>query len=164
MSKINLCFTDKYTSTGYRAATFDEIMTGARQALAARIRRGTVLTSPRLTSDFLTARLSQRPHEVFTLVYLDNRHRLIACEGLFRGTIDGVSVHPREIVKEAWKHNAAAVILAHNHPSGVAEPSSADELIIRRVKAALELVDTRVLDHVIVAGGDTTSFAQRELL
>jgi DNA repair protein RadC len=110
------------------------------------------------------ARLAQHPYEVFTLIYLDKRHRVIACQDLFRGTIDGASVYPREVVKEALKHNAAAVILAHNHPSGVAEPSQADEMITQRVKEALALVDIRVLDHVIVAGGDTTSFAERGLL
>jgi len=164
MSSINLFIADQNTSTGYREATFEEIMTGARQALSQRVRRGTLLTSPRLTASFLTDRLGTRAYETFTLIYLDNRHRMIACEDLFRGTIDGASVHPREVVKEALKNNAAAVILAHNHPSGVAEPSQADELITQRLKAALALVDIRVLDHVIVAASDTTSFAERGLL
>jgi DNA repair protein RadC len=109
-------------------------------------------------------RLANREFETFCLIYLDNRHRLIACEDLFRGTIDGASVHPREVVKEALKHNAAAVILAHNHPSGVAEPSHADELITRRLREALALVDIRVLDHLIVAVGATVSFAELGLL
>jgi DNA repair protein RadC len=109
-------------------------------------------------------RLATREFETFCLIYLDNRHRLIACEDLFRGTIDGASVHPREVVKEALRHNAAAVILAHNHPSGVAEPSHADELITRRLREALQLVDIRVLDHLIVAGGETVSFAERGLI
>jgi DNA repair protein RadC len=161
---INLYISDEHTATGYREATLDEIMTGARQALRSRVRTGTVLSSPRMTANYLTARLAQHPYEVFTLIYLDNRHRLIACEDLFRGTIDGATVHPREVVKEALKHNAAAVILAHNHPSGVAEPSQADEQITRRLREALALVDIRVLDHVVVAGGDTTSFAERGLL
>ena len=162
MSSINLFIADDHTSTGFREATFEEIMTGARQALSSRVRRGTLLNSPRLTANFLIARLGQLPYETFTLIYLDNRHRMIACEDLFRGTIDGASVHPR--VKEALRHNSAAVILAHNHPSGVAEPSHADELITQRLKAALALVDIRVLDHVIVAAGETISFAQRGLL
>ena len=95
---------------------------------------------------------------------MDNRHRVIEFAQLFRGTVDGTSVYPREVVKEALKHNAAAIILAHNHPSGVAEPSQADERITKRLKAALELVDIRVLDHVIVGRNSTTSFASRGLL
>jgi DNA repair protein RadC len=164
MSSSNLFIADEHTSTGFREATFEEIMTGARQALSSRVRRGTLLNSPRLTANFLIARLGQRPYETFTLIYVDNRHRMIACEDLFRGTIDGASVYPREVVKEALRHNSAAVIFAHNHPSGVAEPSHADELITQRLKAALALVDIRVLDHVIVAAGETISFAQRGLL
>jgi len=152
MSSINLYITDTHTSTGYREATLDEI------------RRGTVFSSPKITADYLIARLGQLQHEVFTLIYVDSRHRFIACQDLFRGTIDGASVHPREVVKEALRHNAAAVILSHVHPSGVAEPSRADEQITQRLKAALSLVEIRVLDHVIVAGGDTTSFADRGLL
>jgi DNA repair protein RadC len=95
---------------------------------------------------------------------LDNRHRFIAADDLFRGTIDGATVHPREVVKEALGHNAAAVIIAHNHPSGVAEPSQADQQITERLKAALSLVEIRVLDHIIVAGGATLSFAEKGLL
>jgi DNA repair protein RadC len=116
MSGITLYTTDASTSTGYREATFDEIMIGARQAVSRKVRRGTTLTSPQATANYLMARLAQHPYEMFTLIYLDNRHRLIACQELFRGTIDGASVHPREVVREALKHNAAAVILAHNHP------------------------------------------------
>ena len=95
---------------------------------------------------------------------LDNRHRVVECQELFRGTIDGASVHPREVVKEALQRNAAACILLHNHPSGVAEPSHADELITRRLKDALALVDIRVLDHLIVAGEEVISFAEKNLL
>jgi DNA repair protein RadC len=163
MSSI-LYITDEHTATGYREATLDEIMTGARQALRSRVRRGTVFTSPKLTADYLIARLGQLHHEVFTLIYVDARYRFIACQDLFRGTIDGATVHPREVVKEALRHNAAAVILSHVHPAGVAEPSQADEQITRRLREALALVDIRVLDHVVVAGGDTTSFAERGLL
>jgi DNA repair protein RadC len=156
--------TDGNTPTGFRPATLDEIMTGARQALALRVRKGIELTSPQRTRDYLTAHLATREHETFCLIYLDNRHRLIAFQELFRGTIDGASVHPREVVKEALRHNAAAVILAHNHPSSVAELSQADELVTRRLREALSLVDIRVLDHLIVAGGETLSFAERGLL
>jgi hypothetical protein len=107
---------DVNAPTGFRAATLEEIMSGARQALALRVRKGTELNSPQRTRDYLMTRLANREFETFTLIYLDNRHRLIACEDLFRGTIDGASVHPCEVVKEALKHNAAAVILAHNQP------------------------------------------------
>lgn len=164
MSALTLYITDVNNPTGYRVAILDEIMAAARHALSIRVRKGTLLDSPKATTDYLTARLAQREHEVFTLIYLDNRHRLIACQDLFRGTVDGASVHPREVVKEALRHNAAAVILCHNHPSGIAEPSHADALITRRLREALALVDIRVLDHLIVAGGDTLSFAERGLL
>jgi DNA repair protein RadC len=122
------------------------------------------LTSPRATRDFLVARLRDRPYEVFCCLYLDNRHRLTGFDELFRGTIDGASVHPREVVREALGHRAAAVILAHNHPSGIAEPSQADELITQRLRDALALVDIRVLDHLIVGDGTCTSFAERGLI
>jgi len=103
-------------------------------------------------------------HELFCCLYLDNRHRVLRFDELFRGTIDGTSVYPREVVKEALGVNAAAVILAHNHPSGVAEPSQADERITKRLKAALDLVDIRLLDHFIVGDGAATSLASRGLL
>ena len=114
--------------------------------------------------EFLHAHLRDRPYEVFCCLYLDNRNRLIMFEELFRGTIDGASVHPREVVRRALEHNAAALILAHNHPSGIAEPSQADEIITRRLKSALGLVDIRVLDHLVVGDGETVSFAERGLL
>ena len=122
---------------------------------------GSALANPRATRDFLRMRLRDLPHEVFCCVYLDNRHRVIAFEELFRGTIDGASVHPREVVKQALARNAAAVILVHNHPSGLAEPSQADELITRRLKEALGLVDIRVLDHLVVGDAVCESFAER---
>jgi DNA repair protein RadC len=164
MNGTTLYITDVNAESGFRLATIEEIMTGARQALALRVRRGTDLSSPQRARDYLMTRLAEREHEVFTVIYLDNRHRLIACQELFRGTIDGASVHPREVVKEALRHNAAALILAHNHPSSVAEPSQADELVTRRLREALQLVDIRVLDHLIVAGGETLSFCERGLL
>jgi len=136
----------------------------ARRHYAAALRTGPLLDSPGATHQFLIARLRDQPHELFCCLHLDNRHRLIAFDELFRGTIDGASVHPREVVKQALSRNAAAVILAHNHPSGVAEPSQADELITRRLCEALALVDIRVLDHCIVAGSACLSFAQRGLL
>ncbi len=124
---------------------------------------GPALTSPRLASDYLLAQLRDRDHEVFCCLYLDTRHRLIAFEELFKGTIDGASVHPREVVKQALARRAAAVILAHNHPSGVAEPSRADEAITARLRDALALVDIRVVDHVIVGDGVCVSLAERGL-
>ena len=124
---------------------------------------GPALTSPRLAADYLQAQLRDRDHEVFCCLYLDNRHRLIAFEELFKGTIDGASVHPREVVKQALARRAAAVILAHNHPSGVAEPSRADEAITARLRDALALVDIRVVDHVIVGEGECVSLAERGL-
>jgi DNA repair protein RadC len=157
-----LLYTD--APTGFRAATLDEIMAGARRALSNRVRKGAALTSPQLTRDFLTIKLAALEHEVFALILLDGRHRVIEYVELFRGTIDGASVHPREVVKLALEKNAAAVVLAHPHPSGVAEPSHTDELITRRLKDALALVDVRVLDHLIIAGGTAVSFAELGLL
>ena len=153
------------TATGEpQPATAEQILTAARTILARRVRRGTALTSPRAARDYLTLRLADREHEVFTILFLDTRHRLIDCTELFRGTLDGASVHPREVVKEALARNAAAVILAHNHPSGVAEPSQADEIITTRLRDALALIDVRVLDHLIVAGSSVTSLAERGVL
>jgi DNA repair protein RadC len=125
---------------------------------------GEAISSPADTETFLLARLRDRPHEVFCCLYLDNRHRVLQFEELFRGTIDGTSVYPREVVKQALSANAAAVILAHNHPSGVAEPSQADERITKRVRSALELVDIRLLDHLIIGDGTSTSLASRGLI
>jgi DNA repair protein RadC len=122
------------------------------------------LSNPRATRDFLRMRLRDLPYEVFCCLWLDNRHRVIAFEELFRGTIDGAAVHPREVVKHALARNAAAVIVAHNHPSGFAEPSQADEFITRRLKEALALVDIRLIDHLVVGDGGCESFAERGLL
>ena len=128
------------------------------------LKTGPALEAPQATRTFLVAQLRDRPYEVFCCLHLDNRHRLIAFEELFRGTIDGASVHPREVVKAALARNAAAVILAHNHPSGVAEPSHADELITGRLRDALALVDIRVLDHLVIGDGRCLSFAELGLL
>ena len=126
--------------------------------------RGCVMENPQQTRDFLTSQLRDYPFEVFSCLYLDNRHRVIQFEELFRGTINGASVHPREVVKNALVHNAAAVIFAHNHPSGVAEPSEADRHITKQLSEALSLIDVRVLDHVVVGDGVTVSFAERGLM
>jgi DNA repair protein RadC len=125
---------------------------------------GEAIRSPDDTRAFLQAKMRHLGHELFCCLYLDNRHRVLRFDEMFRGTIDGTSVYPREVVKEALVVNAAAVILAHNHPSGVAEPSQADERITQRLKSALELVDIRLLDHLIVGDGQTTSMASRGLL
>ncbi|MBS0375814.1 MAG: DNA repair protein RadC [Proteobacteria bacterium] len=128
------------------------------------LKAGPPLTSPRLAGDYLRAELRDRDYEVFCCLYLDSRHRLTGFEELFAGTIDGASVHPREVVKRALARRAAAVILAHNHPSGVAEPSRADEVITQRLRDALALVDIRVVDHLIVGEGACVSLAERGLL
>ena len=129
-----------------------------------RLKCGPVLQSPRAARDYLVARLRDRQHEVFCCLFLDSRHRLICCEELFRGTVDGASVHPREVVKQALARNATALILAHNHPSGVAEPSQADEIITIRLRDALALVEIRLLDHLIVGDGSCTSLAEKGLI
>ncbi|HEX3838027.1 MAG TPA: DNA repair protein RadC [Steroidobacteraceae bacterium] len=136
----------------------------ARRHYRDSLKAGPALDSPDATRGFLIAQLRDRPYEVFCCLHLDTRHRLIAFEELFRGTIDGASVHPREVVRQALARNSAAVILAHNHPSGVPEPSQADELITQRLRDALALVDVRVLDHLIVGGERCLSFAERGLL
>ena len=136
----------------------------ARRYFAESLRAGDKIRDPHDTECYLRAQLQGLPHEIFCCLFLDNRHRVIRFVELFRGTIDGTSVYPREVVKEALAANAAAVILAHNHPSGVAEPSAADERITRRLKAALELVDIRLLDHMIVGDGSMTSLASRGAL
>ena len=136
----------------------------ARRHFREALRIGPALAAPEATRTFLLAQLRDRPYEVFCCLYLDNRHRLIAFEELFRGTIDRAGVHPREVLRQTLLHNAAAVIFAHNHPSGVLEPSQADELITRRLKEALGLVDIRVLDHFIIGDGLCFSFSEHGLI
>lgn len=135
-----------------------------RRYLAATLERANVLSNPRDTRDYLRARLRAYPHEVFACLFLDNRHRIISFDEMFAGTIDTAAVHPREVVKRALEHNAAAVILAHNHPSGVAEPSHSDLAITRRLKDALALVDIRLLDHLVIGDSESVSLAERGLL
>ena len=136
----------------------------ARRYLREGLQRDSVMDSPQAARDYLVAALRHRTHEVFACLFLDTRHRVIALEELFQGTIDGASVHPRVIVQRALHLNAAAAILVHNHPSGVAEPSAADERITRRIKDALALVDIRTLDHLVVGDTDCVSMAERGLL
>jgi DNA repair protein RadC len=136
----------------------------ARRALAEQMREADLLTSPQAVRDYLRLHLQGREEEVFVAVFLDAQHRAIQYEELFKGTLSQTSVYPREVVKRALYHNAAAVILAHNHPSGLAEPSRADELLTQALKQALALVDVKVLDHFVVGQGSSVSFAERGLL
>jgi DNA repair protein RadC len=159
---IELCVRDEGGEV--RQATGEEIVLEARRVMNRRVHRGTSMTSPQAVRDFLSIKLGALEHETFCVLLLDSRHRLIEFVELFRGTIDGASVHPREVVKLALAKNAAALVLAHPHPSGVAEPSQADELITKRLVSALSLVDIRVLDHMIIAGGEVSSFAERGLI
>ena len=144
----------------------DAIIESALKILESRISYNSdspSLTSPQASKDYVKLQLATYEHEVFACLFMDNRNRVITFEELFRGTIDGASVYPREVVKACMIHNAAAVIFAHNHPSGVAEPSHADEQITKRLKDASALIDVRVLDHLVV-GEDVISFAERGLL
>ena len=136
----------------------------ARRALAERLKERAVFDSPDAVGQYLQLHIASRPYEVFAALFLDAQHRLIALEELFRGTLTQTSVYPREVVVRALHHHAAAVVLAHNHPSGGVEPSRADEALTQALKAALALVDVRVLDHVIVAAGHTLSMAERGLV
>ena len=144
-------------------AQLQAVLEMAKRHLYEQLSRGDALCSPTQTRHYLAAQLGSFPHEVFACLFLDNRNRVLSFEKMFFGTIDGASVYPREVVRMALKKNAAAVIFAHNHPSGVAEPSQADEQITQRLKEALALVDIRVLDHLIV-GDEVVSFAERGLL
>ena len=143
----------------------DTTIQAALEILSRRLRKpGQLVSSPADLRHYATLRWAALEHEVFSIVYLDNRHRVIAVEELFRGTIDGAAVYPREVLKACLRHNASAVVIIHNHPSGIAEPSRADELITARLKDALSMVDIRLLDHLIVAGIDTVSLAERGLM
>lgn len=141
-------------------AQLQAVLEMARRHLAERLQRDSALESPQAVRDYLKARLRHEPHEVFACLFLDARHRVLAFEALFQGSIDGASVYPRQVVKRALAHNAAALILTHNHPSGVAEPSQADRSLTLRLKEALALVDVRVLDHFIVGDGEPQSMAE----
>ncbi len=136
----------------------------ARRAAQQQLRERTVLDAPATVREYVQLHIGQRPYEVFAVLFLDSQHRLLALEELFRGTLSQTSVYPREVVLRALHHNASALILAHNHPSGSVEPSRADEALTQTLKAALALVDVRVLDHIIVAPGQALSMAERGLL
>lgn len=148
-----------------KSAQLAAVLELARRALVEELRSGDLLSSPEAVRDWLRLQLAGRPHEVFCALWLDNRNRLLAFEELFRGTLAQTSVYPREVVKHALAHNAAAVVFAHNHPSGAAEPSRADEALTQALKQALALVEVKVLDHFVVAGAaPPLSFAERGLL
>ena len=141
-----------------------EILARALAILEGQLRDSPCFTSPGAVRDYLRVQLGPREHEVFACIWLDAQHRVLDYQELFRGTLTQTSVYPREVVKEALKRNSAAVIFAHNHPSGVAQPSHADELLTRTLKEALALVEVKVLDHFIVAGNQCLSFAERGLI
>lgn len=140
------------------------VMEISRRCHAEQLQRESALTSPDLVRDYLQLQLSDRSREIFACLLLDSQHRVICFEELFKGTIDSAAVHPREVVKLALSHNAAAMILAHNHPSGVAEPSLADQSITLRIKEALQMVDIRLLDHMVIGAGVAVSLAERGLI
>ncbi|GAA4357589.1 DNA repair protein RadC [Variovorax defluvii] len=148
----------------YRPATVDQILNAARRAIDQKLQRGASLNSSQAVKDYLQAKLGGFEHEVFSALFLDGQYRLIEYVEMFRGTIDVASVYPREVVKEALRLNTASVIFSHNHPSGSPEPSPADLALTRQLSTALATIDVRVLDHVIVAGAATLSFAELGLL
>lgn len=162
MSNHNL-FTQS-ANGAYEPATTEQILAAAHQALAHRVRRGASLESPRKVREYLQVRLGHLEHEIFGIILADQRLRVIEYVELFRGTIDGASVHPREVVKLALHSGAASCLLLHNHPSGVKDQSHADEIITKRIAAALALIDVRVLDHLIIAGDSVLSFAEEGLI
>ena len=142
-----------------------EVLAKALEIIENRLRKpGEAMSSPQIVKDFLTIKLAELDHEVFFTLWLDGQHRVIQFGSMFRGTLSQTSVYPREVVKEALRLNAGAVIFAHNHPSGMPEPSRADEMLTKTLQEALALVDVKVLDHIIVGGTTTVSFAERGLI
>jgi DNA repair protein RadC len=141
-------------------AQLQAVLEMARRHLAERLRRDSVLDSPLVVRDYLKALLRHEPHEVFGCLFLDAKNRVLAFEALFRGSIDTTSVYPRQVIKRALAHNAAALILCHNHPSGIAEPSQADRALTKRLQKALDLIDVKVLDHFIIGEGDPLSMSE----
>ncbi|MCW5255637.1 RadC family protein [Verminephrobacter aporrectodeae] len=148
----------------YRPARAEEVLSQARRVLSQRVRRGATMSSPQAVKDYLRLEIGVLEHEVFCVLFVDAQHRIIELKQMFRGTVTQTAVYPREVVKAALGCNAAAVLLAHNHPSGAAEPSGADEFLTQTLKTALALVDVRVLDHLVVTGADVRSFAELGLL
>ena len=147
-----------------RFAQVQAVLEIVKRVLRQPLQRGPVLDAPTRVRDYLRLSQGRTPHEIFTVLFLDAQHKLIASEEMFRGTLTQTSVYPREVVRRALLRNCAAVILSHNHPSGIAEPSRADQVLTRELQAALRLVDVQVLDHIIVAADASVSFAERGLL
>lgn len=158
----NFCQAHGLGSAKY--AQLQAVLEMARRHLQATLQRGDALESPQAVRQYLAAKLRHHTREVFACLFLDNKHRVIEFEPLFFGTINAASVYPREVVRRALDHNAAALILSHNHPSGVAEPSPADQQITQQLVRALEMIDVRVLDHMVIGDGEIVSFAERGLL
>lgn len=148
----------------YRPAEADEVLLAAQRLLAAQVRGSDVMSSPAVVKDYLLARLGTLPHEVFAVVHLDSQNRVLDYVEMFRGTVSQTSVYPREVVRDALLRNSSALVLVHNHPSGVADPSKADEFLTQTLKAAAALIDVRVLDHFIVAGSAVQSMAEKGLV
>ena len=158
-SQMNFC---QYKGLGVaKYVQLQAVLELTQRYLSETLQRGDALTSPQQTKLYLSGVLRDKQREEFYVLYLDNQHRVISGESLFQGTIDAASVYPREVVKRSLEHNAAAVIIAHNHPSGVAEPSQSDRRITRRISDALALVDIRILDHFVVGDGEIVSFTER---
>jgi len=145
----------------YVAASDEEILIAAHRVIDRKLTRGLMISSPETIKKYLVTKLAAEEHELFLALFVDSQHQLIDCVELFRGTIDGAAVYPREVVKAALKCNAAAVFFSHNHPSGLPEPSAADRALTTRLVEALRLVEIRVLDHIVVGGTRTVSFAER---
>jgi len=165
-TQMNLSLTPPPANTTYNVAGLnqDAVIQMALNILSQRNAIGKVVVKPSDAADYLRIKLSGYKNEVFCAIFLDTRHRILAFEELFSGTIDGASVYPRVVMQHVMAHNASAVVFAHNHPSGIAEPSQADKLITKRLIEAMSLIDVRVLDHIVVGDSGTTSFAERGLL
>ncbi|HBP4632943.1 TPA: DNA repair protein RadC [Pseudomonas aeruginosa] len=168
MSQLSLAFDSSLLVRDdqgrYMQATADQILEAARQVIDQKIPRGALFTSPELVKDYLRTKLVGFEHEVFAVLFLDTKHRLIEYAELFHGTIDQASVYPREVVKAALRVNAAAVVFSHNHPSGNPEPSHADKVLTQRLREALTIVEIRTLDHIVVGSEGMVSFAEQGLL
>ncbi len=168
MSKLSLSLDSSLlvrdVAGDYRPANADEVLQAAQRVLVGQMRGYEVLSSPQVVRDYLRVKLGALEHEVFAVVYLDSQNRVIEYVEMFRGSVSQTSVYPREVVKEALARNSAALLLVHNHPSGSTQPSRADEMLTQTLKSALALVDVRVLDHLIVAGAEVQSMAERGLM
>lgn len=164
---LNASETDFCQANGLGMAKYAQLQASlelSKRFLLEQMQHDSALESPSASRTYLQTQLKNKPYEVFCMLFLDNQHRVIQFEELFQGTIDSATIHPREVVRKTIQHNAAAVIFAHNHPSGILEPSQADISITSKLKSALALIDVRVLDHIIVAHHQTTSFAERGLI